>query len=185
MDSNLNLWISFPSCDEDHRLQLVDVNGTMFAVLFGPLSSEGPINLQCEDWNLILVAPIRSAADVHIQGVNVACLGQVESTGGQVSIEAAQRLIYHGASVESRLPRRCEGGLGEWFAEPGDGLFADLQQLLMKMVPLAREGTKEAQEEARQRFLSALCALAQWTAADRSKELSMLRVMETWGIPVQ
>ena len=62
--SDLKLQISFPKSDQDHRLQLVNINESIFAILHSPLESNGPINLYCEDWSLVLLAPIKSKTDL-------------------------------------------------------------------------------------------------------------------------
>jgi len=95
------LQMGFPKCNEDHRLQLVEINGSMFAILHAPLESEGPIALHCEEWSLILLAPIKSKSNILISAINVICLSEIESKEGVINLHASNRLVKFAQLIKS------------------------------------------------------------------------------------
>ncbi len=161
--------ISFPSSEEDHRLQLVLVNDAIFAILFAPLESKGPIQLHCEEWNLILLAPIKSKKEVVVRAENIARFATIESETEEVRVEANKELVD--LSPDS-LQKTVESDAD---------FFVNYFQLCQKIVQKAREDSSEALAEAQKRVLTALCLLAQ-KASGKQKELTIEGVLDFWGI---
>ena len=114
---DVRVQIAFPKSDEDHRLQLVGVNGSIFALVYSPLESNGPIRLDCEEWSLIILAPIKSKGDVVISATNVICLNTIESEEGSVSINASNQLANFSSSIKSALGVSEVGERGEYRLE--------------------------------------------------------------------
>lgn len=175
MEDHIKLQIAFPKSDEDHRLQLVGINGSIFAILFAPLESNGPINLFCETWSLILMAPIKSKQDITISAINVICLNEIESEGGSVNIQASNQLVKF-----AHLPseKRVERG------EKGEFQFPDDPTLFMYFYRLFEGIIKEVDTtpaEAQKKFIVAICGLGdQITGKPEKRELE--KVLKLWGI---
>src|SRR5579872_7348909 len=93
MQLDTKLQIGFLKSNEDHRLQLIEINGSIFAIVHSPLESLGPINLHCEPWSLVLLAPIKSQTNIFISAINIICLNEVESKTGNVNIHATGRFV--------------------------------------------------------------------------------------------
>ena len=182
-NSDIGLEIAFPSSDEDHRLQLVGINGSVFAILHRPLESDGPIHLNCEDWSLILLAPIKSKKDVVITGVNVISLSTIESEEASVTIEASNQLVNISPSVKSALESSVKGKSGEYRLDD-PGIFLNYFQMFNKIVSGAREASPESLAEAQKRIITVLCTLAE-KIEGKAKDMNIHRVLGIWDIPTE
>ena len=177
-DSKIELKISFPESDQDHRLQLIGINGSIFAILYSGLESNGPISLDCDEWSLVLLAPIKSKGDIFIAGKNVICFGTIESEEGKVDVTALNQLVSFAPPVKSALGASETGGKGEYRIGDDTGVFLNFFQLFNKIIGNIRD---KNHEEAQKRFLAGLCTLAA-KIEENEEELTMERVLEIWGI---
>ena len=177
------LQIAFPKSSEDHRLQLVEINGAIFAILHSPLESQGPIRLLCEDWSLILLAPIKSETNILISAINVMCLNEIVSEGGSVNIHATHRLVTCAHLIKSgqmNVSLMAEHGEFDFDDDPGAFLFH--YRLLNEIMSCARKGTQESFSEAQHKFMTSLCTLAD-KMEGKPENLNLRKVLDIWAIP--
>lgn len=178
---HLSLQISFPKSSEDHRLQLVVINGTIFAVFYAPLESKGPIRLDCEEWNLILLAPIRSETHIVISGKNVVCLSEITSKEGNINIHATKRLLKFSHLIKPS-EKYCEFAEGsEHSFDEDPGLLLYLHRTFLEIVRCQRSAIPDAIPEAQQKMIACLSTLAD-KVADKKKELNLSAVLKIWDI---
>lgn len=177
---NAKLQINFPKSSEDHRLQLVAINGAIFAILHSALESNGPINLHCEDWSLVLLAPIKSKQDIVVSGINVICLNEVKSEEGTVDIQASNRLVKLTPCIKPSEKVHAIGQRGEFQLDDDPGAFLNYFQLFNKIVSGAKK--PDAFAETQQNFILGLCALAK-KINGQSENLNIHRVLSIWDIP--
>jgi hypothetical protein len=176
------LQISFPKSSEDHRLQLVDINGSIFAILFSPLESEGPIRLDCSNWSLVLLAPIKSKTNVLISGINVICLSEIISEEGMMNIHASNRLVKF-AGHTKKSAKVCEmGESGEFRFHDDPAAFLFYYRLFENLVKSVHLKSDQGVQEAQQRIIMGLCSLAQKIDAN-ANDLSIHKVLNIWNIP--
>lgn len=178
----IKLQIAFPKSSEDHRLQMVEINGSIFAIVHGPLESLGPVHLQCEDWSLVLLAPIKSKKGVVISAINVICLNEIESEEGFVNIYASNRLVkfaHHTKTPEKVLEI---GERGEFRFEDDPATFLRYYRLFEHVASSVREENSDSFFEAQQKFIMSLCALAS-KIEGKTENLNLHRVLEIWNIP--
>lgn len=178
---DIKLQISFPKSDQDHRLQLININGSIFSILFFPLESQGPIQLYCEDWSLILLAPIKSKKNIVISAINVICLNEIQSEEGIINMHASNQLVKFTGLIhpEEKLSEIIEGGEFEFGDDPGALLH--YYQTFEGIVNHVRENTSKSLSEAQQKFLGSLCSLAE-KMQGKTKNLNIHKVLEIWNI---
>lgn len=182
MEDNIKLQIAFPKSDEDHRLQLVGINGSIFAILFAPLESQGPINLHCEEWSLIILAPIKSKSSIVISAINVICLNEIVSEEGCVSIQASNQLVKFAHEVNPSEKRIERGEQGEFQFADDPTLFMYFYRLFESVIDDVRNKVLDALPEAQKQFLVALCALSDKIEGKPEKR-DLEKVLKLWGIP--
>lgn len=182
-NSDIKLQVTFPKSSEDHRLQLVNINGSIFAIVNSSLESNGPINLYCEDWSLILLAPIKSQVDVIISAINIICMNEIISEEGSVKIHASERLMKYPPSIKSPLKVMTTNNHGE-FQFPDDPASFLSFQLFNNLLSLVHDKSPESMIEAQKKFVASLCVLAE-KFEGTSENLNLQRVLEIWGIPLQ
>lgn len=181
MEHDANLQITFPKSSEDHRLQLVEINGSIFAILHSPLESLGPIHLLCEDWSLVLLAPIKSQANILISGINVICLNEISSEEGFVNIHASNRLVKSAHLIKPSEKVCTMGEKGEFqFDDDDSGTFLNYYRLFNNIVSSLRNGTISF-SEVQQEFILCLCILAD-KIEGKSKNLNLHKVLNFWKI---
>jgi hypothetical protein len=180
--SNVKLRISFPVSNEDHRLQLVEINGAIVAILHAPLKSNGPIKLHCQDWSLVLLAPIVSKSDVEISAINIICLNEIQSEEGSINIQASNHLVELTPCIKPSEKILAWGKCGEHRYGDDPGTFLKYFQLYNKVVQGARDTTPSASTEAQQNFLLSLCALAN-KITGKTEGLNIHSVLDFWDIP--
>ncbi len=180
---NTKLQVSFPKSSQDHRLQLVGINGSIFALLHSSLESNGPINLNCEDWSLVLLAPIKSKLDVEITAINVICLNEVKSEEGTVSIKASNRLVNLAPSIMPTDNVHLTGVLDEFQLADYPATFMYHFQLFNKIVSGAHVESPDAISITQQNFIMSLCALAN-KIEGLTTTLNIRKVLEIWNIAV-
>ncbi len=178
---NSKLLITFPESKEDHRLQLVGINDSIFAIIHSPLESQGPIQLLCEDWSLVLLAPVKSKSDILISAINVICLSEITSEEGSVDVQASNRLVKF-VNFSKPSEKVTEKG------ERGQFIFADDPAILLNcyrsfsgIVGDVRNKSPESISNAQQRFIGVLCALADKMNGN-SEHLDFQRVLDIWKI---
>ncbi|MBA3603765.1 MAG: hypothetical protein H0W50_09035 [Parachlamydiaceae bacterium] len=177
---NTKLQVSFPKSSQDHRLQLVGINGSIFAILHSPLESNGPINLNCEDWSLVLLAPIKSKSDVEITAINVICLNEVKSEEGTVNIKASNRLV----NLAPSIMQTDNVHLTDEFQLADDpATFMYHFQLFNKIVSGAKVESPDAFSITQQNFIMSLCSLAN-KIEGKTTTLNIRKVLEIWNIAV-
>ncbi|MES2200109.1 MAG: hypothetical protein V4489_08090 [Chlamydiota bacterium] len=182
MKSDVKLQIAFPKSKEDHRLQLVEVNGSIFAILHSPLESLGPIRLYCEEWSLVLLAPINSKTNILISAKNIICLNEITSEEGNVSIHASNRLVKFAHSIKPS-EKICEmGEQGESQFNDDPGALLCYYQLFDAIVNSLHSGSTDSFSEAQQKFIMSLCALADKIVGG-SENLNLQKVLDIWNIP--
>lgn len=182
MQHDAKLQISFPQSSEDHRLQLVEINGSIFAILHSPLESLGPIRLYCEDWSLILLAPIKSKTNIIISAINIICLNQILSEEGNVNIHASNRLVRF-AQLIKPAEKLCEmGERGDYQFEEDPGALLHYYQLFDHIVSAARSGSADSFSDAQQKFIMSLCSLAD-QIEKKPNNLNLPKVLSIWNIP--
>lgn len=181
--SDDRLQIGFPSSSEDHRLQLMEINGSIFAILHSPLESDGPICLNCEDWSLILLAPIKSKTNIVISAINIICLNEINTEEGMVNIHASRRLIKF-APLTKGSENICEmGGHSEFQFDDDPGAFLHYYRLFESIVSCVRVNSPDAFSEAQQKVIMGLCTLADKIEANKT-DLTLRKVLEIWDIPL-
>lgn len=174
--------IAFPESNEDHRLQLVGINGSIFAIVHSPLESLGPIRLFCEDWSLILLAPIKSKTNIVVSAINVICLSEIASEEGNVSIHASNQLVKFEHLIKP-LERVCEmGERGEFIFDDDPGALLHYYRLFHGIVGNIQNGSSNSFSEARQKFIMCLCTLAD-KISGKPDNLNLHKVLNIWGIP--
>lgn len=180
---NSKLQITFPKSEEDHRLQFIEINGSIFAVLYSPLESFGPIRLHCEDWSLILLAPINSKANILISAKNIICLNEIVSEEGSVNIHASNWLVKF-AHLIKPVEKLCEmGERGEFQFDDDPGAFLFYHRLFEGIVDKLRNQSSDSFSEAQQSFIKALCTLAD-KVKKKPETLDLQKVLATWDIPL-
>lgn len=179
---DVKLQVSFPKSSEDHRLQLVEINGSIFAIVYSPLESLGPIRLYCETWSLIILAPIKSKANITISAINIICLNEIVSEEGRVNVHASNRLVKFANSIQPE-EKVCEMGERGEFQFNGDpGIFIYYYQLFEAIVESLRKGGNDSFSQARQKFITGLCTLADKIEGG-PKNLNLREVLRIWDIP--
>lgn len=176
------LKISFPKSSEDHRLQLIEINGSIFAIFYSELESNGPINLHCEEWSLFLLAPIKSKADIQISGKNIFCFNEIQSEEASVNVHAANRLVKMTPLIQPQERLDAWGKKGESDLTNDPSTFFNYFQALHKIVTQIHEKTPESFAEAQNTFLTILYALA-GKVEGKMENLNIHRVLGIWDIP--
>jgi hypothetical protein len=180
--SETKLQITFPKSNEDHRLQLVEINGSVFAIVHSPLESLGPIRLHCEEWSLILLAPIKSKTNIVISAINVVCLSEIASEEGNVNIHASNRLVKF-AHLIKPPEKVCEmGECGEFQFDDDPGAFLHYYRLFEGIVSSVREGSPASFSEAQQKLIMGLCTLAD-KIEGKPENLDLSKVLDIWNVP--
>lgn len=183
MNDNIKLQIAFPKSNEDHRLQLVDINGSIFAILFAPLESNGPINLHCEGWSLILLAPIKSKGNIAISAINIMCLNEIVSEEGSVAIQASNQLVKfaHSEKPSEKIVER--GAKGEFQFSDDPTVFMYFYRLFESVIENVRNEVLESLPEAQKQFIVALCAMGDKIEGKPEKR-DLNKVLQFWNIPI-
>ena len=180
---NISLHISFPKSNQDHRLQLIEINGVIFAIVHAPLESEGPIRLECDDWNLILLSSIKSRSDVLISGINVIRFNTIESDEGSLSITASNKLINFNSTAKAGMDV-CECGKSQEIRFDDDPAafihyFKSFNQILEKLHANSSDSFSMAQKK----FIETLCTLAAKITGEKDN-ITIHRVLGIWDIPM-
>ena len=178
---NCKISINFPKSSEDHRIQLFEINGAVFAIVFAPLESTGPINLLCEKWSLILLAPIKSASSIKISADTIICLSDISSDEGSIDIHADGYFIKYSQSTGSNkeLKTTAKKGVFNYSDDPGYLLF--LYRQFEDVVLSIRSGTPESASKAQNNIITALCTLAD-KISDKKEDMTIRKAIEKWGI---
>lgn len=179
---NIKLQIAFPKSNEDHRLQLVEMNGSIFAIVHSLLESLGPIQLNCEDWSLILLAPIKSRTSISISAINIICLSEIESEEGAVNIHASNRLVEFAPLVKSKEKVSVVGVNGKFQFEADPGAFLHYHRLFDSVIRNARDEAPDSFLEAQQKFITGLCTLSN-TLEGKTDTLTLPKILNIWNIP--
>ena len=178
---NLKIEIGFPQSNEDHRMQLVGINGSIFAIVHSPLESLGPIRLYCEEWSLVLLAPIKSKTNIVISAINVICLNEIASEEGSVNIHASNRLVKF-AQVSDPSKKVSElGERGEFLFNDDPGALLYYYQLFDSIVSSVRKRSPDSLVEAQQKFIMSLCTLAD-KIEGKPENLNLHQVFKIWDI---
>lgn len=173
--------IIFPKCSEDHRLQLVNINGAIFAIVYSPLESLGPIRLYCEEWSLILLAPLKSKSNIVVTATNLICLSEIASEEGHVNVHASNRLVKFG-DLFKPLEKVSEiGERGEFQLDADLGTVLYYYRLFEGIVTSIRDGSPDLISQAQQQFIAGLCTLADKIGKDENLDLN--KVLAGWNIP--
>jgi|GEM_PF-1976330 len=179
---DIKLLISFPKSNEDHRLQLVGINGSIFAIVHSPLESLGPIRLHCEEWSLVLLAPLKSKSSILISAINIICLSEIASEEGNVNIHASNRLVKFPDLIKP-AEKVCERGeRGEFQLGDDLGSFLYFYRLFEGIVSNARSGSPDLLSQAQQQLVAGLCTLAD-KIKEKTEDLDLLNVLNVWNIP--
>lgn len=177
------LEIAFPKSSEDHRLQLVSINDAIFAIVHSPLKSQGPIRLDCEEWSLILLAPIQSKTDIDISAINIISLNEIQSEEGIVNIHASNRLLKFAHATKSPESVNEVGEHGKFQFEDDPGAFLNYYRLFEGIVNNVFLQNPDSFSEAQQKFIMALCGLAN-KFEQQEKNLDLYKVLKIWDIPI-
>lgn len=177
---DVKLQVNFPKSSEDHRLQLVSINGSIFAILHSPLESNGPINLLCEDWSLVLLAPIRSKTHIHISAINILCLNEIKSEEGIVHLQASNRLVKLTPSIKPS-DKLFESAKHPVIQLDDPAVLLTCFQLFNKVVQGAIENNQASFVEARHQFITTLCLLAE-KIVGKTAQLNIQPVLKIWDI---
>ena len=182
MDDNIKMQIAFPKSDEDHRLQLVSVNGKLFAIFFGPLESKGPINLYCDGWSLILLSPVKSKSKIMIAADNIICLNEIVSEEGNVNLHASNQLVKFAHQVTSSENAIERGEKGEFQFSDDPTVFMYFYRLFESIVADVRNDAMDTIPEAQKNIIVALCALSD-KINGKQEQRNLQKALEFWGIP--
>lgn len=178
----VRLEITFPKSSEDHRLQLVGINGAVFAILHSPLESLGPIRLHCEEWSLVLLAPLKSRSNIIVSAINLICLSEIASEEGNVNVHASNRLVKF-ADLFKPAEKVCEmGESGEFQFDNDPGAFLYYYRLFEGVVTNVRNGSPDLLTQAQQQFIAGLCTLAD-KIEGKPVNLDLRKVLGIWNIP--
>lgn len=176
------LLITFPKSSEDHRLQLVGINDAIFAIVHSPLESNGPIRLYCEDWSLILLAPLKSKSNIVVSAINVICLSEMTSEEGNLNIHASNVLVKW-AHLIKPPEKLCEiGERGEFQFENDLGAFLYYYKLFEGIISNIHNGSPDLLSQAQQQFITGLCTLAD-KIKGKVENLDLRKVLSLWNIP--
>jgi len=174
--------ISFPKSSEDYRLQLIAINGAVFAIIHSPLESQGPIRLQCEEWSLVLLAPIKSESNILISAINVICLSEITSEHESVNIHASHQLVKF-ANLIKGSKAVCEmGEKGEFQFDDDPGALLHYYRLFDDIVEQARQQNPDCLSQTQEKFISGLCTLAD-KIQKHPENLTLNKVFDVWKIP--
>lgn len=179
---NTKLMIAFPKSSEDHRVQLVGINGSVFAIVHSPLESLGPIRLLCEGWSLILLAPLKSKSNILVSGINVICMSEIVSEEGNVSVHASNRLVKFADLFKPAEKVSEIGEQGEYQFGDNPGAFLYYYRLFEGIVTHVRNGDPNALSQAQEQFIGALCTLAD-KIEGKPENLDLNQVLAIWNIP--
>lgn len=183
VELSFKLQVTFPASSEDHRLKIVGINGAIFAILHSPLESLGPIRLFCEDWSLVLLAPIKSKTNVVVSAINIISLSEITSDEGNVNVHASNRLVKFADSFKA-AEKVCQmGERGEFQFDNDPGALLYFYRLFEGLVGSVRNGSPEKLSQAQQQFIAALCTLAD-KMQNKSENLDLKKVLEMWNIPI-
>jgi hypothetical protein len=178
---NTKLRINFPKSSEDHRLQLVEINSAIFAIVHSPLESDGPIRLDCEEWSVVLLAPLKSKANILVHAINVICLSEITSEEGNLNIHASNRLVKFAGLFKPKEKVSEMGERGEFEFGDDPGAFLYYYRLFEGIVSGVRSGNPDF-SQVQQQFITALCALAD-KIEERADNLDIAKVLDVWNIP--
>ena len=178
--NNAKLEIAFPKSDQDQKLRLISINGSMFAIVHAPLESQGPINLNCKDWSLILLAPIKSKTNITISAINIICLSEIVSEEGDVNILASAQLVKFSPKQSEKSIET--GGRGEFYFQDDAGALLYYYRLYSDILNQIHEGNTESFYKAQQQFISSLCTLAD-KIEGKPETLNLYKVLNVWDIP--
>lgn len=182
LKSDVKMQIAFPKSKEDHRLQLIEINGSIFAIVHAPLESLGPIRLYCEEWSLVLLAPIKSKTNILVSAKNIICLNEVVSEEGNVNLHASNRLVKFAHSMKPS-EKVCEmGERGEFQFGDDPGAFLYYYRLFDGIVSSVRSESPDSISKAQQAFIMGLCTLADKIEGG-SENLDLQKVLGIWDIP--
>jgi hypothetical protein len=178
---DVKLEIAFPRSDKDYRIQLVKINNSIFAIVHSPLESQGPIHLDCPDWSLVLLSPIKSKVGVEISAINLICLNTIESQESNIKLNALNRLVKFGEVLKpsANLTETAEGGVFHVTDELGSGFY--FHQLFHGIIKSIHSDTPEAVSEAQQDFITCLCAVA-GKMEKTTDLLDLQKVLNIWNI---
>lgn len=179
---NIKLQISFPKSSEDKKLQLVGINDSIFAIVHSPLESLGPIRLQCEEWSLVLLAPIKSKVDIVISAINIICLNEIASEEGNVNVHASNRLVKFAQLIKPAEKLCSMGERGEFEFSDDPGALLQYYRLFASIVTNMRNGNSESLPETQRNFITILCLLAD-KIEGKPEALNLQKVLELWNIP--
>lgn len=178
----VKLLITFPQSSEDHRLQLVGINGSIFAIVHSPLESLGPIRLHCEKWSLVLLAPLKSKTNILVSAINVICLSEITSEEGNLNVHATNRLVKFADLFKPSEKVSEMGERGEFQFDDDPGTFLYYYRLFEGIVTSVRSGNPDLQSQAQQQFITALCTLAD-KIEGKPENLDLFKVLDIWGVP--
>jgi len=178
-EKNAKLEIAFPKSDQDQKLRLVSINGSIFAIVHALLESLGPINLNCEDWSLILLAPIKSKTNITISAINIICLNEIVSEEGDVNILASGQLVKFSPKQSEKSIET--GERGEFYFEDDAGALLYYYRLYSDILNQIHEGNTESFYKAQQHFISSLCTLVD-KIEGKPETLNLHKVLSVWGI---
>lgn len=175
------LLITFPKSSEDHRLQLVEINGSIFAIVYSPLESLGPIRLYCEEWSLILLAPLKSKLNIFISAINIICLSEILSEEGNIHVHASNRLVKFAGLFQppEKVIEMGEHGEFQFADDPGYLLYC--HRLFKSIVSSVHNGGSDSLSQAQQQFIMTLCSLAD-KIEEKSENLDIHKVLNIWRI---
>jgi hypothetical protein len=182
MQFSSKLQIAFPKSSEDHRLQLVKINGSVFAIIHSPLESLGPIRLQCENWSIILLSPIKSKTNIVISAINLICLNEIISEEGNVNLHASNRLVKFANMIKPPEKFCAMGERGEFEFDDDPGAILFYYRLFDSIVNNLRIGGPNTFPEAQQKFIMSLCTLAD-KIERKPENLTLHKVLDIWDIP--
>lgn len=178
---DFQLRIDFPKSNEDHRLQLVRINGAIFAILHSPLESLGPIRLHCEEWSLVLLAPLKSKSNILVSAINIICLSEIASEEGNVTIHASNRLVKFADMFKPREKVSEIGERGEFQLDNDPGFLLYLYRVFEGIVSSVGSGSPDLLSQAEQQFIAGLCTLAD-KIEGKPKNLDLPKVLDIWNI---
>lgn len=181
LNNDIKLRIAFPKSSEDHRLQLIDINGSIFSILFSPLESDGPIRLNCSEWSLILLAPIKSRSNILVSAINIISLGEISSEKGNVNVHASNRLVKFSDLFKPK-EKLCEmGERGEYQIDNDPGSVLYFYRLFEGIIKDARNKSPESLERAKQQVVEGICSLADKINKQKGA-LDLKKVLSIWNI---
>lgn len=100
---------------QEDLYDLCEINGSLFAIFNKAILGQN-IELDCGDYNVILLQPLQAHKNITIQAITVIALSRINARNGTLTIESTNKCIVLGAKLASKEPPfiQANGGVYEF-----------------------------------------------------------------------